>query len=674
MAVFAAVRGAAAVVVAPCRHCGGASGCTAAAVVWSGARRGASASACGLERPAAGGAAGTRDVADCGGGQKWLLRILQREADEQGGGRILFETSIASASSSCSSSAVRRLRALRAETVVISSPAKPWEAGLGARAGGRGATACVSSQAGGCPLDCSFCDTGLLPGPVANLPAWAIVAQVRAARRLNSAVRRVTFMGMGEPLLNYAEVSAAIAELHQDEDFRRPWAITVSTVGVVPRIARLAVDHPNVALTVSLHAANPALRARLLPASAARWPVEDVVQAAWEHQAATGRAPMFAYTVLPGVNDSESDADDVARLLTGCKDGSAQRPFVNLVPYNRTKAGEAHGFQAPTRQQMQAFRTALRARGVRATVRWSTAEGRPLTAACGQLVARVQPRGSSAPQNLVAGEDVALKGGSVSETEESRETCEDPLAKLTRQLHRAGSVEETLSLVEASAAAMNGIHVSAAFVTLARAAPGAGVKLHVDPRFRGLLSIMEGLLPSLAAQASANILWALGKLKYRPKGALSAALSEASRREMHKFWPQNISNCLWACATLRLGSDAELVQALADEAACKASALTPVELTTAFWSLSVLRHWPGNRALRLLAREASTQKARFFGPRDMVTLLRACVSLGVPGASSRRCSARLRGTLRGAAHVILLPRGALPCGSAASAAAAAAAA
>eukprot|EP00927_Polykrikos_kofoidii_P036068 TRINITY_DN30497_c0_g1_i1.p1 TRINITY_DN30497_c0_g1~~TRINITY_DN30497_c0_g1_i1.p1 ORF type:complete len:741 (+),score=107.98 TRINITY_DN30497_c0_g1_i1:257-2224(+) len=572
-----------------------------------------------------------------GGADLGKFQILDREEDDHGGGRLLFEASAVS-QSSCSSPSLltRRLRVMKAEAVVIASPPKPWELAQTVGATGRGATACVSSQAGGCPLDCSFCDTGTLPGPVSNLPAWAIVAQVHAARRFNPAVRRVTFMGMGEPLLNYTEVSAAITELQQDDELRRPWAITVSTVGVVPRIARLAADHPKVALAISLHAADSALRARLLPASSARWSLESVVQAAWEHQAVTGRPPMFAYTVLPGVNDSETDADNIARLLMeGRVDGSAQRPFVNLVPYNRTAAGEAHGFRSPTRQQMQTFRTVLRARGVRATVRWSTADGRPLTAACGQLVAGAAgEKAVVVSENSVARRGDTRKNGSDGETtgisEEAQEHREHPLARLTRKLHRAKSIEEVLSLAEASAHEMNAIHASAAFVTLARTAPAAGGKLERDPRFHGLMKVVEGLLPDLSAQAAANVLWALGKVKHRPDTAFCDGLAETSRREMHKFWPQNISNSLWSCATLRLGINTGLVQALVDMGARKASALTPLELTTIFWSLSVLGYWPGGVALRQLAGVVSAQSARSFAARDIITIVRAVIALGLP--------------------------------------------
>eukprot|EP00435_Cladocopium_sp_Y103_P036652 s1201_g9.t1 len=190
----------------------------------------------------------------------------------------------------------------------------------------RGAAVCVSSQAG-CPLDCRFCDSGKVK-PAANLPSWAILAQIWAARE-SYPVQRVVFMGMGEPLLNYSEVSSAIRHLHEDNIFSRPWAITVSTVGVAPKIRSLAHDHPKVALAVSLHAPSQALRQQLLPGSAARWPLETVMEAVTYHQQAVGRVPMFAYTLLPGVNDSEEHAKQLVELLQ--RTPGSPRSFINLI-------------------------------------------------------------------------------------------------------------------------------------------------------------------------------------------------------------------------------------------------------------------------------------------------------------------------------------------------------
>ena len=301
--------------------------------------------------------------------------VLQHDTDGGGGGRVLFEVV----------DSLRSNRKLRAESVVIAPRPQPWQHARPPRR--LGATVCVSSQAG-CALDCGFCDTGLLK-PASNLPAWAIVQQVHAARQLNPDIRRVVFMGMGEPLMNYTEVSRAIAALRLDEDLSRPWAITVSTVGVSPRMPLLAADHPEVALAVSLHAPSQALRARLVPAGAARWPLPEVMRAARAHEEAVGRVPMFAYIVLPGVNDGTANAQELAHLLAEGRPPGAPRPFVNLVPYNPTAAGEAHGYVVPSAKELRDFRVALRAAGVRATVRWSTLEGREVGAACGQLAGQL---------------------------------------------------------------------------------------------------------------------------------------------------------------------------------------------------------------------------------------------------------------------------------------------
>ncbi|CAJ1355573.1 unnamed protein product [Effrenium voratum] len=133
------------------------------------------------------------------------------------------------------------------------------------------------------------------------------------------------------------------------------------------------------------------LRLKLLPSAARRWALDEVMESVRHHEEAVHRVPMFAYTLLPGVNDSEAQASELVQLMLQGRPPGSPRPFVNLVPYNATMAGDSAGFAVPSSKQLRDFRSLLRARGLRTTVRWSTTEGRVLGAACGQLAARERP-------------------------------------------------------------------------------------------------------------------------------------------------------------------------------------------------------------------------------------------------------------------------------------------
>src|SRR5436190_20954050 len=189
-----------------------------------------------------------------------------------------------------------------------------------ARAGSRERhTVCISSQAG-CAVGCPFCATGEL-GFTRDLEAAEIIDQVRhAARRLAADGRRLTnvvFMGMGEPLLNLDHVIAAVQALSDPRRFGLGARhITVSTSGVVPGIRRLTSLRPQLTLAVSLHAARDPLRDVLVPLNR-RWPVAEVVAAAREHAAVTGRRISYEVTLIDGINDTPADATALAELLAG---------------------------------------------------------------------------------------------------------------------------------------------------------------------------------------------------------------------------------------------------------------------------------------------------------------------------------------------------------------------
>jgi 23S rRNA (adenine2503-C2)-methyltransferase len=239
-------------------------------------------------------------------------------------------------------------------------------------------TLCISSQAG-CAVGCPFCATGEL-GFTRDLETAEIVDQVRlAARRLAADGKRLTnvvFMGMGEPLLNLDRVLAAVDALNDRARFGLGARhITVSTSGVVPGIRRLTSLGPQFTLAVSLHAARDALRDVLVPLNR-RWPIAEVVGAAREHAAATGRRVTYEATMIAGINDTAEDARAMAELLRG------DHAHVNLIPMNPV----AHTpWSASPMPVIEAFAATLAAAGVTATIRRN--RGQEIGAACGQLAA-----------------------------------------------------------------------------------------------------------------------------------------------------------------------------------------------------------------------------------------------------------------------------------------------
>jgi 23S rRNA (adenine2503-C2)-methyltransferase len=248
-----------------------------------------------------------------------------------------------------------------------------------ARAGQRERhTLCISSQ-GGCAVGCPFCATGEL-GFGRDLETAEILDQVRhAARRLAADGRRLTnvvFMGMGEPLLNLDRVLAAVDALNDRRRFGLGARhVTVSTSGVVPGIRRLTALGPQFTLAVSLHAARDPLRDVLVPLNR-RWPVAEVVAAARDHAAATGRRITYEATMIAGLNDREVDARALAELLRG------DHAHVNLIPMNPV----AHTpWTASPDATIERFATILGEAGVTATIRRN--RGQEIGAACGQLAA-----------------------------------------------------------------------------------------------------------------------------------------------------------------------------------------------------------------------------------------------------------------------------------------------
>ena len=246
-------------------------------------------------------------------------------------------------------------------------------------------TVCVSTQAG-CAMGCGFCATGQ-GGFERHLSTGEIVEQVvRAARRARDDGRRlgnVVFMGMGEPLANYDRVWPAVERIHGDLGLSARH-LTLSTVGLVPGIRRLAAEDLPVNLAVSLHAANDALRDELVPINK-RYPLSVLMGACADHLRAKGRRLSFEWALIDETNDRAVDAERLAEL---CR--SLPLPaHVNLIPLNRTPGYPTKGTPPAG---VARFRQWLDDLGVNATVRRN--RGTAIDAACGQLAARVTLRRS----------------------------------------------------------------------------------------------------------------------------------------------------------------------------------------------------------------------------------------------------------------------------------------
>ena len=246
-------------------------------------------------------------------------------------------------------------------------------------------TMCVSSQAG-CGMNCPFCATGQA-GLTRNLSAAEIVEQVVDGARVLARgevpggpgrVSNVVFMGMGEPLANYNAVIGAVRRLTDpapDGLGMSARGITVSTVGLVPRMRQLADEGLPVTLALSLHAPDDELRNTLVPVNT-RWKVDEVLDAAWHYAEVTHRRISIEYALIRDVNDQAWRADLLGRRLR------RKLVHVNLIPLNPTPGSE---WTASRPEDEKAFVRRLEAQGIQVTVR--DTRGREIDGACGQLAA-----------------------------------------------------------------------------------------------------------------------------------------------------------------------------------------------------------------------------------------------------------------------------------------------
>jgi len=249
-------------------------------------------------------------------------------------------------------------------------------------------TFCISTQVG-CAMACAFCLTGKM-GLVRNLTAGEIVGQVRVlagALGMLDAAFNIVLMGMGEPLHNYDETMKALRLLADDKGFNLPpRRVTLSTVGLLPALERLAAEPVMPNLAISLHAPTDAQRGALVPINK-KYNVADIIAACRRFPLQKRRRITFEYVLLAGVNDSDEDARRLAKLLNGMK------AKVNLIPLN---AAAGIPFERPSDAAIDRFAKIVADHGILVSVRKS--RGRDIRAACGQLIVEGQKK--SAGQQL----------------------------------------------------------------------------------------------------------------------------------------------------------------------------------------------------------------------------------------------------------------------------------
>ncbi|OFV96598.1 MAG: 23S rRNA (adenine(2503)-C(2))-methyltransferase [Acidobacteria bacterium RIFCSPLOWO2_02_FULL_61_28] len=248
-------------------------------------------------------------------------------------------------------------------------------------------TICVSTQVG-CPVDCKFCLTGVM-GFTRNLTAGEIVGQVLRVMATNPLEARqrfnLVFMGMGEPLLNFDNVMAALKLLTDPAGIGISWTrITLSTAGVVPGIERLGREPLRPKLAVSLNATTDELRSRIMPINR-KWPLAELLRACREFPLRPREKLTFEYVLLEGVNDTVADARRLAQLVRGI------RAKVNLIGLN---PGPDLPFRTPRDETVLRFQQTLIQKGIPAFIR--KPRGRDIFAACGQLkLMEAQPASST---------------------------------------------------------------------------------------------------------------------------------------------------------------------------------------------------------------------------------------------------------------------------------------
>ncbi len=239
-------------------------------------------------------------------------------------------------------------------------------------------TICISSQVG-CPMNCAFCATGQM-GFTRNLSAGEIVAQVlyfaRMLKTEGLKLTNIVVMGMGEPFHNYDAVMKAIDIINDTDGMQfGERRITISTVGIIPRIEQFTSAHRQINLAVSLHAPSNTIRDQIIPANR-KYPLDDLLQACRNYTDKTGRRVTFEYALIHGLNDNYENAVALSKRLKG------MLCHVNLIPLNGTSKFEGTG---SNHDRVNSFKSVLDRSGIPCSVRLK--RGIDIGAGCGQLVA-----------------------------------------------------------------------------------------------------------------------------------------------------------------------------------------------------------------------------------------------------------------------------------------------
>ncbi len=244
-----------------------------------------------------------------------------------------------------------------------------------------GNTVCISSQVG-CRMGCKFC-ASTIGGRIRDLTPGELLGQVIAAQKdMGERISNIVLMGIGEPLDNYDNVLKFLRLVNDPAGINIGYRhISLSTCGVVDKIDRLREENLPITLSVSLHAPDDETRSAIMPINR-RWGVDKLLSACRAYFGATGRRISFEYTLIAGKNDSEADAEKLARVLNSHLRGKhdAMPIHVNLIPVNEVKET---GFRHSDRAAVRRFAAVLESRGIRATVRRTL--GADINASCGQL-------------------------------------------------------------------------------------------------------------------------------------------------------------------------------------------------------------------------------------------------------------------------------------------------
>ena len=266
---------------------------------------------------------------------------------------------------------------------------------------------CVSSQVG-CKMGCKFCSTGTM-GLKGNLTNGEILEQIVHAKcvlkdsndnNINCDIRNIVFMGMGEPLDNYDEVSKALHGMFDRSMFSLGWShITVSTVGVINRMKEFSNEFPKCNLALSLHASNQIIRKNIVPTSN-QFTIKKLIDSLEYHIRITGNKVFIEYISIGNVNMDSNHAIELCNLFKN-NNIPLNKIIINLIPYNPTEIGDKYSYKSPTNNQMFTFKNIIIKNGIFCTIRNSTTSGQDIDGACGQLSLKYKQNNTNDIEDII---------------------------------------------------------------------------------------------------------------------------------------------------------------------------------------------------------------------------------------------------------------------------------